>query len=65
MSHEEQKDVYDRLSHIERKIDMIIAMIEMKNREVNKEEYLAFVNSVQERKFIPDQVLFDDDNDTI
>ena len=67
MSTEEKKDVYDRLTDIERKIDMIIAMIEMQKREVNKEQYLDFIESVQQKKYVPEYPitnLYDDDNDT-
>lgn len=67
MSTEEKKDVYERLTDIERKIDMIIAMIEMQKREVNKEQYLDFIESVQKKKYVPEYPitnLYDDDNDT-
>jgi hypothetical protein len=67
MSTEEKKDVYERLTDIERKIDMIIAMIEMQKREVNKEQYLDFIESVQQKKYVPEYPitnLYDDDNDT-
>lgn len=66
MSTEEKKDVYDRLTDIERKIDMIIAMIEMQKREVNKEQYLEFIEMVQKNKHVPEYPimnLHDDDND--
>jgi|LakMenE01Jun11ns_1017448.scaffolds.fasta_scaffold9258850_2 hypothetical protein len=66
MSTEEKKDVYERLTDIERKIDMIIAMIEMQKREVNKEQYLEFIEMVQQNKHVPEYPLMnlhDDDND--
>lgn len=58
---EEKEELLKRLDKIELKIETIISMLKIKNRQVDETEYLEFINKVTKPHHIPYPVYDDDE----